>query len=442
MLRYLVCLVGLLTAININLAHAQVPAPPAGCAPKAGATVQKKSSAQKQAPCDASGQAAGQHQAAPSAADSTKPLTVTPAVDKTPPVSTDQHVSNTDARPVKIVFLAAASEWLSENRKVIPEFIQILFFICASSGFGGVVAALQKTHHMRSLSGDYERKYILPCPLNPSKAKKLGYFGDVLVGIAAGIAVFGGLASVSAVSLDTLNLQDTESHKRALGYLKLVGFGVLTGYMGSHVLEQLAMMFSNQYFKKKGENIQEQQKFEDLEKTLTSSDEVNRLRWVGDAFRSYKEYQKALDLYNDALKINPDDLHTVIHKSFAFSALARAAKTPEERKKNYNQAINETNYVIEKWTSADATNVAKRYEHGRGYYNRACYKTLLYSKTDEFMSKKVDILRDLEEACKLDPLLAQMAGSDHDFDALKDDNKFNELLKKYTFQAAKVQFAP
>jgi tetratricopeptide (TPR) repeat protein len=261
------------------------------------------------------------------------------------------------------------------NDKVIVETLTLLTIIGVSGGFGGMVNALQKTHSL-STENEYERKYILPCPLNPSRPKKLGFFGDMIVGSAAGISIFIGFEGI-------LGLDITVAQGQAIDFVRLIALGVVSGYMGTSILDSLALGFSRHLLKKRHEYDQEVNKLNELEKQFVLSRQVARLVWVGDAFLRWKNYDEALDLYERALTLEPNNVHTLIHKSFVLTDMAEdEAKNTQERTVLYASAIKDMETVIN-IIPENIKNSLDRYNKGRGYYNLACYKTQYYLLKDK-----------------------------------------------------------
>jgi hypothetical protein len=304
--------------------------------------------------------------------------------------------------------------------KVLSEVVTLLLIIGVSGGFGGLVSALQKTHYaVRKDGGEYQIKYILPCPLNPSKPKKLGFFGDLIVGAASGISIFVGLEGI--LGLD-LKLQDG---LQAIYILRLIAIGVVSGYMGAGLLDAIALEFSSHLIKKRQKYTIEEQNLSEMERRIAAASDVNRLRWIGDFFRKVEHYDKALEFYDGALIIDPADPHTVIHRSFVITALARKEGGVEKQCALYRSVLRDMDKIIE---SSNETSKANKYIKGRGYYNRACFKVRLHVARGQLETEKVQILDDLSSAIKLDEIFAQMADCDPDFNELKNDNKFREIV--------------
>ena len=135
--------------------------------------------------------------------------------------------------------------------------------------------------------------------------------------------------------------------------------------------------------KKRHEYDQEVNKLNELEKQFVLSRQVARLVWVGDAFLRWKNYDEALDLYERALTLEPNNVHTLIHKSFVLTDMAEdEAKNTQERTVLYASAIKDMETVIN-IIPENIKNSLDRYNKGRGYYNLACYKTQYYLLKDK-----------------------------------------------------------
>jgi tetratricopeptide (TPR) repeat protein len=110
----------------------------------------------------------------------------------------------------------------------------------------------------------------------------------------------------------------------------------------------------------------------ELEKARTQlkvSAEVIELLTLARAFRSWKEWDHALEYYDAAIALEPNNPDTYIQKSFVYAGEAeQIAEQGGDPIPLYEQAIKLTEKSME---------VDKDKSFGRAYYDRACYKNKL-----------------------------------------------------------------
>lgn len=268
-----------------------------------------------------------------------------------------------------------------------------ILLIVITGGFGGFVHGLLRhkpTH------------YVIQCPLCKS-IKELGFVGDILIGIAAGTSVFFVMESLFGLKLTAetggINPQD---------YLRMVALGVICGYMGSSLLDGLALVISKRLIKAQEKLEEEQRELEKLKARVKASSQATQLIQLADAHLRWGNYDEALELYDEAIAVEPSNANHYIHKSFVYTSKA-------EKKGDtslYEVAIDLVNHALE----VDGSSV-------RAYYNRACYKQLLKRPKDE-------VLADLKTAIELDDTMRRMAKHDPDFLGLQADPDFKSLIEK------------
>jgi tetratricopeptide (TPR) repeat protein len=113
---------------------------------------------------------------------------------------------------------------------------------------------------------------------------------------------------------------------------------------------------------------------------------------------SLKRYEEALENYDKAIELDPDDVIALDNRGYMLFELNRI-----------NEAVEQSEIVVEYYEN-----------YANGWYNRAVY-LLADSRNDE-------ALLALNKAIKLDPSCAAEARNDMDFNALKNDDRFKQLV--------------
>lgn len=147
-----------------------------------------------------------------------------------------------------------------------------------------------------------------------------------------------------------------------------------------------------------------------------------------------KQYEKAIELYDRVLRVQPDNLSALFNKAYSSSRLRKDREAIENYKKylsieEYNEIVYGNisyNYIQLK----DFQN-AKEYaikstkinpQYSLGWYNLACVNALLQEK-DEAISN-------LKKATDLDEYYKQKAEKDPDFEIIKNDPRFKKLISE------------
>jgi tetratricopeptide (TPR) repeat protein len=303
---------------------------------------------------------------------------------------------------------------------VWSELAVLLAVIGGAGAFGGLISALLKTHApiphdpdaRKAYEFEYTRRYILPCPLNPRRPKMLGFWGDMLVGVAAGLSLFVGLEGLLGVGLSERNTAED--------YLRLVALGIISGYMGTSILDAIALALSTRIMQRRQKFDEEAEKVRELEARIAATDQVSHLIHVGDAFRRWGDHQEAKRYYDQALNIDPNNVHILIHKSFVLAEQAEKLGLDNGRRADlYEQAIELMNDGIR----TGAPEAPKL----RVYYTRACYRAQLPQAQEE---KRInEIVNDLGIAIRGNSLYAAMAARDKDFDPIRKTKEFRSLME-------------
>ncbi len=275
------------------------------------------------------------------------------------------------------------------KRPMTPEISEYLLVIAATAGFGGFVHGL-----MRRRSIDYK----IVWPFHGSS--QLGFLGDILVGIAAGTSIFFVMESAFGLRAEDLT-------KVSQAYLKFIALGVVSGYMGATLLDRLVLVFASQLVKYEQKLAGEEDELKKAQDRIKASSEAWQLIELADGYRRWGKYDEALDLYDQAIKIEPNNPHHYIQKSFVYAN--RAEKTKD--KFLYEMAINLTNQTLQ----VDEKNA-------RAYYDRACYK-------HSMGQPKEKVLPDLETAFKLNDYTRKMAKHDPDLKDFEQDEDFKKLVQ-------------
>jgi tetratricopeptide (TPR) repeat protein len=126
-------------------------------------------------------------------------------------------------------------------------------------------------------------------------------------------------------------------------------------------------------------------------------------------FQTLTRYEEALQNYDKAIELNPDDVIALDNKGYMLFKLNRTT-----------EAIEQSKMVIE-----------FDQNYANGWYNRSIYLAA-EKKNDE-------ALQAISQAIKLDPSCAEEAIKDMDFNTLRNDDRFKKLvtIKKMSGNALK-----
>ncbi len=243
---------------------------------------------------------------------------------------------------------------------------EILTLLCAGV-LGGVVFGLRVCP---------EHKLRLP---RTGRRIELGIVGDAIVGAATSLAASGVASSTNLISLTG------DPSNPAL--LKLVSFGIISGYAGIQLLSGISSRLVQDL-----QGVKE--RVESVERREESLWKCSR----ADSLREHGRYDEAEREFNEALRLDPDNDLAVI-------GLAKVFRWKGQRER----AIQLLTELIDKNPNAS-----------RAIYNRACYKALL--------NQSSEAIADLKRAIQIDPFYAPYAQKDPDFDSLRSDPEFLALV--------------
>jgi len=252
--------------------------------------------------------------------------------------------------------------------------INEIFIIAGFGGAGGFILGI---------SNDSTNTIILP----GGKKIELGFIGDVAVGATAALAFFSFAGSI--INIDIAYINNTSE------MLKLCSISVIAGFAGITLLENLSIKLLNKVEKKVSEVDEKIHNFE------IASNAKNFII-EGEFCVNNKQYSEAINFYNYALNIDPNNKVALYKKGFALKRVG-----------NFKEAL----------TCADKA-IDIDPEYGPALYNRACYKTILGYDIDE-------ILVDLKKAISRSNTYRIWAQKDDDFKKIENDPKFRELIHNH-----------
>ncbi len=137
-------------------------------------------------------------------------------------------------------------------------------------------------------------------------------------------------------------------------------------------------------------------------------DDADTLMNRGVTLRNLERYDDSLADYNHALELRPDDATTLMNRGVTLRHLER-----------YDGSLADYNHALE-----------LRPGHANTLYNRACVYSL-WNKADQAVA-------DLGRAIDGDTKYRAMARTDSDFDNIRSDPRFQELVKEETPPAEDV----
>lgn len=249
--------------------------------------------------------------------------------------------------------------------------------ISIAGGLGGLAFAFT--------SGSSKNELTLP----GGQELYLGFIGDVISGAAAALAMYAFAGPL--LSVDITNLGEPSL------LFKVIGISVIAGFAGISLLRKLSSSLS-------AEAVKVNEKIDKISEAIDRRENSEDYVSQGDMFAEKKEYPMAISYYNKAIKVDATNKEAYVQKG-------RALK----RKHNYKEAIECIN---------EALNIDPSYE--RALYNRACYRTL----NGEYMKHKNLILDDLKKSIQYFSDRKIHAQKESDFDSIKDDNDFLEIIKE------------
>jgi tetratricopeptide (TPR) repeat protein len=152
----------------------------------------------------------------------------------------------------------------------------------------------------------------------------------------------------------------------------------------------------------------------------------------GIAYYSQKNYERALQCYDRALRIKPDYALAHSNRGAALGNLARYEEalaafdralqvTPDDAQAHYNRGVALIHLGRYEETLAACNRALQiKPDHAAAHFNRAC----AYSR----LNRKAEALADLKEAIRLDPEYKEKGRTDPDFEGLRADPEFRRLV--------------
>lgn len=317
-----------------------------------------------------------------------------------------QSGDRTDSPPPKANDGQGESPKPSQDPPKAPHSVWFLLAtIVIAGGFGGFVDGLSTKKSYQFTFGTY--------------SKELGSVGDLLVGMAAAVAIF-------AVAGSVFSLPDDKDIYTPMGFLKLVAWGVLSGYLGtrlldrvsSEVVQKIAVKAAREEVKEAvAQNETVQQNIREAEQ------EVSQFLAKRDALTAQKDEKEAAKLLDHAvrkyelvLKTEPANAaaHIGLANTYSYKAEFRATALQKNAGDMWAKAIDVAGALIKQDSQSS-----------KAYYNRACYKALA---NDAKKYSLADIVGDLKRAIEIDPNLKAYAQDDQDFVGLRGKKEFDELI--------------
>lgn len=280
---------------------------------------------------------------------------------------------------------------------------QILTLIGISGFFGGMVDGLRSERHYKWRFGSF--------------AKEWGTLGDALVGVTAALAIF-------AFAENIFGSERFTTAVTVYSLLKLVAWGVLSGYAGTKLLDPLTSKAVKDIAKEEAVKAVKQQTVagdEALHNLEEAAQKVTQHLQIISALKPGETNTRALGLLDEAqrkytlvLQSDPGNLRAQLGLANVHSYRAeyqQRANLPDA-KASFAKAIKTVDDLIRREPKL-----------AKAYYNRACYKTLA-AGPDVAPPEAVD---DLLEAVELDENLKQYAADDPDLVKLRKHPKLTFL---------------
>jgi hypothetical protein len=272
----------------------------------------------------------------------------------------------------------------------------VLAIILFAGAFGGFVDGLvhQKTYCLRL----------------GHRSVDLGSLGDALVGATASVAMFTVAGAVFGIQWN--DVAKTEH------FIRIVAWGVLSGYAGIRLLnplsisavERIATSAAKQTMRESARQDTEMQlALIDANLYLNRYDMQNRdLARQGRSADAEGLLKRAEANFDVVLSTAPSNSEALRGKAKIYRRMADRASQPDKAK-YWDLAIGILSDMIRRDDRA-----------ALAYYNRGCYEALT--------GKKDDALADLRQAVGISDKLKDAALADPDFDPIRGDPRFGDIV--------------
>lgn len=280
--------------------------------------------------------------------------------------------------------------------------IEILFWIAAAGAFGGFVDGLIVS---RSYALRWKKTTV-----------DIGSVGDILVGSAAGLAIFTVATAIFNLKFDELNKPEM--------FVKLVAWGVLSGFAGLRLLEGMSKKLVEDIATKVAEDTVKRVVTQDVEAeiniksgdaALTKYDMAKESGWLQTREADARSLLETAILKFDAvLEKQPDNQQALRGKAKTHRRRAELEKVKgnsKGEKENWDKAIGFLSRIIDRSPNASIA-----------YYNLACYQQLSGGGL-------TDVIGNLRKAIDISPILKGSAKSDPDFEDIRNKGEFKELIQ-------------
>ena len=232
--------------------------------------------------------------------------------------------------------------------------------------FGGLIRSLH-----------IPRSYEISLPFVTRKCR-IGFLGDILVGVAASVGVYFVLAEIAGTS-----------DGKTLELLRIVSLGLVAGYAGRPLLDKLSDQLTL--------------RFNELDKAVDAIGKdtaiQNYLR-ISDINYYRQQYELAIHYCDKVLQLAHDNSEALLNKARALDKLGQTFIATDICR----QALKE------------------HPDDARAHYNVACYLQRQGKPADE-------IYRHLASAIEALPDFRENARTDEDFALLRGDQRFMELVR-------------
>lgn len=285
----------------------------------------------------------------------------------------------------------------------------LLLAIAISGFFGGLVDGLRSDRQYKARLG--------------GKSWEWGSAGDGLVGTAAALAIF-------AFAENVFGSGPLKPDMPVLSFIKIIAWGVLSGYAGTRLLDPLSAKVVKQIAtdtaraEVRGQLSRDESAAESLREAAQAvTQHLERLgRRASDADDEAigKPLEIAQRKYELVLKSDPTNAPARIGLANVHCYHAEHMQLAHKREES-NKAFAAALKVVDDLIKRDS-------QMAKAYYNRACYKTLRAKFNQQLVDDET--VADLQRAVELDEHLKDYAQEDDDLATLRGDKRVEWLTGK------------